>query len=150
MEPIALNTGMQIIERHECLELLATEELGRLAVVIDGLPQIFPVNYTVDGESIVFRTDLGTKLLGATRSPVAFEVDHQDRTRGTAWSVIVHGLTGQVAEFDRAMLRQRIRQLSLYPGNGSDKPFVLRIAPSSITGRRVAVRVATATLSAAS
>jgi hypothetical protein len=137
MEPLTLNTGTQQIGETECMELLATEELGRLGVVVNGLPEIFPVNYVVDGNGIVFRTDGGTKLLGATHLPLVFEVDHVDRVAGVAWSVIVHGWAHATGGLVSAVLQQRISQVSLYPGSGSEKPFVLRIRPTSITGRQI-------------
>jgi hypothetical protein len=34
-------------------------------VVVAGRPEIFPVNYVVDGDEVMFRTDAGTKLAGA-------------------------------------------------------------------------------------
>jgi nitroimidazol reductase NimA-like FMN-containing flavoprotein (pyridoxamine 5'-phosphate oxidase superfamily) len=51
---------------------------------------IFPVNYTVDGESIVFRTAEGSKLTEVTiNDEVLFEVDEYTAT--DAWSVVVRG-----------------------------------------------------------
>ena len=100
MELLDLNSGLVIIERAECFDLLAREEVGRLAVVVGGRPEIFPVNYVVEGDGVVFRTDPGTKLAGAIRGPVAFEVDHLDRATRTAWSVILHGHAQQATAFD--------------------------------------------------
>jgi nitroimidazol reductase NimA-like FMN-containing flavoprotein (pyridoxamine 5'-phosphate oxidase superfamily) len=140
MDPVDLNTGMGVIDPVECMKLLATEELGRLAVVVAGMPEIFPINYVVDGAAIAFRSDGGTKLLGATKGPVVFEVDHCDRAAGSAWSVILHGRAHVARDFDNALLRQRISQLSLYPWAGGQKPFVFRVLPSSVTGRRIPLR----------
>jgi nitroimidazol reductase NimA-like FMN-containing flavoprotein (pyridoxamine 5'-phosphate oxidase superfamily) len=137
MQLIDLNTGLEVIEWADCVELLVTEDVGRLAVVVGGRPEIFPVNYVVDGEAIVFRTDGGTKLSGATQGPVAFEVDHFDPVRRAAWSVVVHGRAHQVTSLDNPLLRQRIARLALYPWTGHEKPHVLRIVPQTVTGRRV-------------
>jgi uncharacterized protein len=46
----------------ECRELLAGQHLGRLALVDARGPVILPVNYVVDRDAPVFRTDPGTKL----------------------------------------------------------------------------------------
>ena len=46
----------------ESRELLATHEVGRLAVVVGGYPEIFPVNYAVVRDRVVIRTDPGAKL----------------------------------------------------------------------------------------
>ncbi|WP_431843092.1 pyridoxamine 5'-phosphate oxidase family protein [Calidifontibacter indicus] len=53
--------------------LLRSAAVGRLAVVVDGLPDIFPVNHPVDHGTILFRTAQGTKLDAASGHAVAFE-----------------------------------------------------------------------------
>ncbi len=62
MPTVDRRTGLEVLERHECLRLLASQPVGRVAVVVDAWPMIFPVNYALDGDSIVFRTDEGSKL----------------------------------------------------------------------------------------
>ena len=65
----------------------------------DSAPEIYPVNHAVDGRSIVFRTDPGTKLHGLLRSPaVCFEVDAADPSDGTGWSVLVKGRAVEVRD----------------------------------------------------
>jgi hypothetical protein len=139
-----LNTGLLTLDRTTCMELLATEQLGRLVLVIGGRPEIFPVNYAVDGDGIIFRTERGTKLSGAAIAPVLFEVDHLDPADGSAWSVILRGRCGLVGDYDSPMLRGQISGQPRYPWAGGDKPYVLRIQPTSVTGRRIASRVARA------
>jgi Pyridoxamine 5'-phosphate oxidase len=46
-----------VLDRDQCLRLLADEVIGRLAVIAGNTPAIFPVNYALDGDTIVFRTD---------------------------------------------------------------------------------------------
>ena len=53
---------LRVLDRDQCLRLLAEDEIGRLAVIAGNTPAIFPVNYALDGDTIVFRTDPGTKL----------------------------------------------------------------------------------------
>jgi len=73
-------TGIEVMDRDECLQMLRAENVGRVAVVDAGHPVIFPVNYAVDGETLVFRTAEGTKLDASLRGgPVSFEVDDTDR-----------------------------------------------------------------------
>ena len=141
-----LNTGLLTLDRTTCMELLATEQLGRIVLVIGGRPEIFPVNYAVDGEGIVFRTERGTKLSAAAIAPVLFEVDHLDVDDGSAWSVIVRGRCNLVGEYESPMLRGEISRQPRYPWAGADKPYVLRVRPTSVTGRRIASRVAPARL----
>jgi uncharacterized protein len=77
--------GIAVLDMPTCWQLLAGEEVGRLAVSVDQRPDIFPVNYAVDEATIVFRTAEGTKLSAVfVDSAVAFEVDGYDPGTGTA------------------------------------------------------------------
>jgi uncharacterized protein len=132
-----LNTGLEMIESAECFELLATEEVGRLGVVFAGRPEIFPVNYAVDEDSVVFRTDAGTKLSGSIVTPVVFEVDHIDRKTRSAWSVILHGSAHHVSDHAHSPPRQRVAELTLVPWLPTSRTHLIRIKPTSVTGRRI-------------
>ena len=69
---------IEAIDREECVHLLATQVVGRIAFINGGAPDVLPVNYIVDGDAIVFATAAGSKLWGAERGPVAFEVTSDD------------------------------------------------------------------------
>jgi nitroimidazol reductase NimA-like FMN-containing flavoprotein (pyridoxamine 5'-phosphate oxidase superfamily) len=83
---------LQEISETECLRLLRRHSLGRIAVVVEGQPQIFPVNYALQDRIIVFRTAPGTKLSYAPLSRVAFEIDEYNSESGVGWSVMVQGV----------------------------------------------------------
>ncbi len=125
------------LTRERCLELLGREEVGRLAVVVGGRPDIMPVNYLLDGEGVVIRTAEGTKLRAASGAPVAFEIDGLDRYRRIGWSVVVHGIAHEVTTLGWEELAARLEALPIDSWAGGDKPYIIRIAPISITGRRV-------------
>lgn len=120
------------LNEEECRNLLARGELGRLAVVADGKPDIFPVNYVVDGRRILFRTAPGTKLDIISSSPdVAFEVDEFDDT--SAASVVVKGVARHLdlpRDIDTA------ENLALTPWIPTSKYRWVSISSTSITGRR--------------
>jgi len=137
MTNVDLRTGIEIIDRDECLRLLASQSLGRLALVENGRPHLVPVNFVLDGDAVVFRTDVGTKLDASSRSVVVFEVDGIDESTRSGWSVIVHGLAHEVTRLDRVDLQQRLARLALHPWAPGEKSHVVRIVPTSITGRRV-------------
>lgn len=139
MQLIDARTGLERLDREECLRLLACDEIGRLAIVDSGTPTIFPVNYVMDGETPVFRTDPGTKLDHGPRSRACFEVDAFDRAAQTGWSVIVFGRLEEVTRFD-ATTHRRVRELPIEPWAGGDKQHWMRVIPDRITGRRVAPR----------
>lgn len=50
---------------QECWSLLREASVGRLAVWHGGGPDIFPINYTTDHGTVIFRTGSGTKLEAA-------------------------------------------------------------------------------------
>lgn len=56
---------------EDCAELLAGSGLGRLGVVVNGRPEIFPVNHVYDARSgcVVFPTRARTKLHAALDWP---------------------------------------------------------------------------------
>ena len=55
------HTAIERLDPEECWALLGQMNVGRLAVLVEGHPDIFPVNYVLDGQGIVFRTGAGTK-----------------------------------------------------------------------------------------
>lgn len=137
MNTVDARSHVQRLSREECVTLLGTQEVGRLVAVDGGHPLIFPVNYVLDGDAVVFRTAPGLKLWASTRSPVAFEVDELDRSGQKGWSVIVQGVAQEVTAFDRSDLQARVFGLPVYPWAGGDKTTFVRIAPRYITGRRI-------------
>ncbi|MGQ0824487.1 MAG: pyridoxamine 5'-phosphate oxidase family protein [Actinomycetota bacterium] len=127
---------LAVISVTECRALLATEEIGRLAVVAGGGPHVVPVNYVFDGRAIVFRTETGTKLDAAGHVPAAFEVDSFDRERRTGWSVVVHGRLEEIDRY-RGPAFERVQQLPVEPWAGGEKAHWVRLVATSVTGRRV-------------
>ena len=51
---------MHVIPTEECYRLLGTHEFGRIGVVADHYPLILPVNYRLDGTTVIIRTHPGT------------------------------------------------------------------------------------------
>lgn len=128
-------TGLEIIDPAECWELVASKEIGRLAVSVANDPDVFPLNYRVDDATIVIRTSPGLKLAAAVLgNPVAFEVDDLDDTTHSGWSVVIHGF-GEEIEDVTAWLRAE--DLNIEPWADSAKSRYLRIVPDRISGRRV-------------
>lgn len=134
-----INDGGQIeaVDREECVHLLGTQRVGRIAFINGGAPDVLPVNYVVDGEAIVFATAAGTKLSAAERGPVAFEVDWTDAASHTGWSVVVRGLAQEITDLDRPELVQRVRDLPINPWAAGDRSHLVRIDARTITGRRI-------------
>src|SRR5215210_6437150 len=121
----------------ECWELLSAGNLGRLALVVDGHPDIFPVNYVLDRRTIVFRTGGGTKLWGAmTVKPAALEIDGYEPATEEAWSVVVRGETDLIGSSEE---KAAVDALHLEPWQPGVKDHYVRLTPRVLTGRRFKV-----------
>jgi uncharacterized protein len=129
--------AVEHLERAECERLLASQEVGRLAVVINGAPHVVPVNYaTPGGGVVVFRSAPGTVLTEASLREVAFEVDEIDRATRSGWSVEVRGVGRDIADaLDAESVR--LRQLPLVTWAPGDRPQWFKITPDAVTGRRL-------------
>jgi nitroimidazol reductase NimA-like FMN-containing flavoprotein (pyridoxamine 5'-phosphate oxidase superfamily) len=85
---------LEPLSEDECLALLRAHGLGRIALVADGWPVVFPVNYrlveTGDRTWIALRTRPGNVI---DRLPlmVAFQIDGVDPARRQGWSVLARG-----------------------------------------------------------
>lgn len=125
----------QELTRGECFGLLARQQVGRVAVVDDRGPVVFPVNFVFDRHMVVFRTDEGTKLDAAAGcSRVAFEIDGIDAAAHTGWSVVVRGEAVEVTDQQELA---RLRRLPLFPWAPGARSRYVRILPAKLTGRRI-------------
>jgi nitroimidazol reductase NimA-like FMN-containing flavoprotein (pyridoxamine 5'-phosphate oxidase superfamily) len=121
----------------QCWVLLDTETVGRVALIVDSHPEIFPVNFVLERRAIVFRTSGGTKLWGAiTAKPVAFEIDGYDAHDETAWSVMARGEAELIESQDE---KDAVDALLLEPWQPGEKAYYVRVAPKALTGRRFKV-----------
>jgi nitroimidazol reductase NimA-like FMN-containing flavoprotein (pyridoxamine 5'-phosphate oxidase superfamily) len=120
------------LSEASCWELLEPSSFGRLAVALNGQPQIFPVDFYARNPDILFRTADGTKLKQLTaNSTVAFEVD--ERTPSEAWSIVVNGVARILVDESEIAIADRAPLPTWVP----TAPYVyVRITPSAIRGRR--------------
>ncbi len=125
--------GYTSLSANECWALLRGTDIGRLAVVVAGRPEIFPLNFVTDHGTLVFRTGSGTKLAAVSeRSLAAFEIDGVDPESATAWSVVVHGRVEPLTSFEPL----DTETLPLHPLQGGPKPHFVRVVADSVSGRR--------------
>lgn len=124
-----------VLDDAESWRLLGTHTVGRLVTHVGDVVDIFPVNYVVDGESIVLRTAEGTKLAEMLiGGEVLFEVDEHTDTE--AWSVVLRGRArrleteAEIVEADALPLRPLVPTL---------KRNYVRIEASSLSGRKFAL-----------
>lgn len=130
---------LEELSQSECWTLLRTVDVGRLATPTpQGGVDIFPVNHLVDQGSIVFRSAMGTKLSNAVEADeVAFEADNAARTHDLQtddpWSVVVHG-TAQLITIGTELFDTF--DLTVRPWHVSNKPYFVRLVPTTVSGRR--------------
>lgn len=124
----------------ECLDHLAGEVLGRLAIVTPDGPRIVPLNYALVDDTIVLRTTAYSEVTRhALDKQVAFEVDSVDHARQTGWSVVVIGTLGEPTPAEMAGLRN---QWVPQPWAGGVRNRYLQLRWREVTGRRLGDLVA--------
>lgn len=121
-----------VLDQDQCWQLVRTHVVGRIALPMDRgeAPLVFPINYIVDGENVVFRTDIGTKLAMVHNHPVAFEVDHVDLSSSSGWSVLMRGVAYEMTHWES-------EHIEVSPWAPGDKDHFVRIIPFEVTGRRI-------------
>jgi nitroimidazol reductase NimA-like FMN-containing flavoprotein (pyridoxamine 5'-phosphate oxidase superfamily) len=130
--------GVEVLSESESSRLLKSKDLGRLAIVVDGRPEIFPVNYAFDEGVVVFRTAPGLKFERAPLTYAAFETDDVDRKHGVAWSVVVKGTVHEITTaIDR--LSEHLRQLAVRPALPGERSEWLTVYSTTVTGRRFSI-----------
>ncbi len=130
---------IETLTQAECERLLGEQDLGRIAIVIDGRPEIFPVNYVFDHGVVAFRTSTGLKLERGPYTQAAFEVDHIDEKTGVAWSVVVQGTAHDIST-SIDTLSERLRTLDVNPAAPGERAEWMGVYADRITGRRFPVR----------
>lgn len=115
----------------DCLAFLKASIVGRVAVTVPGeAPLVVPVNFVLDGDTVVFRSDEGSKIDALRVGPVAFEADFVDPVRRTGWSVLVRGVAYEATPWE-------VDHIGLESWLAGAKAHWVRIVPASITGRRI-------------
>ena len=129
------NGRLEVLSEDQCLELLQSRELGRIAFAVGDQTEIFPMNYATDGAIVVFRTAPGAKLDNAMVGRVAFEVDDWDPETKVGWSVVLKGVAQEVtAGIDP--FASALRTLKVSPLAPGEHEHWIGVYPSEITGRR--------------
>lgn len=120
-----------------CWALLRDTEIGRIALQGADDIEIFPINFVVDGGSIVFRTAGGTKLtLIGEGARCTFEADGVDDSARLAWSVVLKGSVRPVTGHESILATFGVEVVAWQTG---EKPTYVRIKPQQISGRRFPV-----------
>jgi nitroimidazol reductase NimA-like FMN-containing flavoprotein (pyridoxamine 5'-phosphate oxidase superfamily) len=123
-----------VLSHEQCLARLASSTVGRVAVTSRALP-VVPVNFTLAGNRIVFRTKRSGMLARACDGAVVgFEVDDLARDGQSGWSVLVVGVA-RLLEGSEDLRALELNLVSAVDGYGDDQ-FV-GIALGQVSGRLV-------------
>ena len=122
------------LRKDDCLELLASRNVGRLSFVDVSGPMIMPVNYRLVGDQILIAaTPFGEIARHAVDNAVAFEIDDTDDYSETGWSVVVRGRAVRQAYDSLPEDREDWPR----PWVEGSRSLILGISLDLITGRRL-------------
>lgn len=122
------------LDADECRALLGQHHFGRVGFVSDDMPVILPVNYVLDDDTIVFRTDPGLKLTETPMRHVAFEIDSAGDS--APWSVLVQGFAREITDVLGAKY-ESLRELPIPVQAPGDKGYWVAVEIQRISGRRI-------------
>jgi nitroimidazol reductase NimA-like FMN-containing flavoprotein (pyridoxamine 5'-phosphate oxidase superfamily) len=126
---------IRFLDRDRCFELLGQACVGRIAVTVNGVPEITPVNYALLDGDVVFRSGTGTKLHAAlTSQPVSFEVDRIDETKRTGWSVLISGSSSVIDDADELARAEALDIDAWAPGT---RDTFVRVGAALVVGREI-------------
>ncbi len=140
--------GFEHLSDEECWRLLGDASLGRLALTdASGRPDVFPINIVAHDGAIYARSAGGSKLDAIAEFPeAALEVDGEDDVY--RWSVVARGPVARLETDTDAATDAEIEAsgvLHLASANPVGKPYVIRLRPTTVSGRRVRVGATPAT-----
>lgn len=138
MVAVQFDDSVRVLTENQCLALLNSHEIGRIAFEFKGRIEVFPINYAIDGAVIVVRTSAGTKLEGAPNSAVTFEVDGWDPESGIGWSVVAKGAAEEVTT-NVGRVAEHLRWVPVHPIAPGERYHWLAIKATEITGRQFRV-----------
>jgi nitroimidazol reductase NimA-like FMN-containing flavoprotein (pyridoxamine 5'-phosphate oxidase superfamily) len=131
MEP----RDLEVLDRDECLRLLAGAQVGRLAFVLHGRPHIEVVNFAVHEDAILMRCAVGAKTVAVGRGDrLALEADEIDLESHTGWNVTVSGRARLVP-----LARTGDFLPLVTPWAAGERSRVIRLLPDAVSGRRLVV-----------
>lgn len=120
----------------ECLARLRTRPVGRIGFTTPEGQRILPVNYTVVGDALVFRTlPYGAIADHVNGADVAFEVDELDDTMQSGWSVLAVGRCQRVEDPDE--VRAIRAGGNPVPWADGQRNLYFKVVWSELSGRQV-------------
>ena len=89
---------LERLDEAECLRLISPGGIGRIAFTGRYGLTVLPVNYIVDGGTIVYRTTPDSVIAAPVGTEVAFEVDYVNEHLSQGWSVLLVGAAEHITD----------------------------------------------------
>ena len=67
--PARDRNDMVVLDHHECLRLLASVPIARVALAFNGVPVVFPVNFVLHHDEIIIRSAEGPSSMPLSTAP---------------------------------------------------------------------------------
>jgi uncharacterized protein len=130
-----LGSGPIVVDRAECMQLLAAKSVGRVPYATDTGARILPVNYVLGADCVIFRTvPDGEVFRYALNSTCVFEIDETNEFFESGWSVVAVGRLQLATEDDFAQMRYgRLPE----PWAAGSRWMFVRLPCEHVSGRRV-------------
>lgn len=133
--PRTCDHALRAMSPAECFDLLEQGGIGRVGFTAPEGVIVLPVNFSVTGKAIIFRTAPDTLLALHANARLSFQIDHFDEALHEGWSVLVQGHAHQVTD-EREVKHLEIAA-HLEPWAPGARDIYVRIAPTQISGRRI-------------
>jgi nitroimidazol reductase NimA-like FMN-containing flavoprotein (pyridoxamine 5'-phosphate oxidase superfamily) len=122
------NGPITVLDDQEAWNRLSSVALGRLVTSFGGQLEIFPVNFVVQNDTVLFRTAEGTKLFTTVMNEkVLFEAD--DHTVAEGWSVIVRGTARLLTGAEEIQQAEKLRYVRVTPTELTARHFTFGPEP---------------------
>jgi nitroimidazol reductase NimA-like FMN-containing flavoprotein (pyridoxamine 5'-phosphate oxidase superfamily) len=123
----------ETLTRAQCLDLLRTDGIARIAYSQRAMPAIVTVDYAVIDEGLVLRLAEGAPELASLRDAVvAFQADQGSPLDEHSWSVSCVGKARLIEDPGEALATAAAHD---WPRTGATRPAFLRMDPDLLQGR---------------
>ena len=116
----------------ECIKLIESGVVGRIAFNGADDLTVFPVNYCYVNDLIIFRTAADSAVAQYDLAPIAFELDFVDEGLRDGWSILVNGMVRPATGHEIEAALGRVE-----PWAGSTRETYIAIEPHRVSGRRI-------------
>lgn len=126
-----MSTEVTELSASDCELLLAMYDIGRIGIVENGYPLVFPINYKavmLDGRLVLAIRTRVDNVIDHPGRPVCFEIDGVDAGHDGGWSVLARGMLIEWSPDP---------DLDPHPIDANDRDAWRIIVPKYISGRRV-------------